>query len=200
VFGLWTCLELLLGPQAEGYHYVLAALPAIVAWEAGSRPARALVLLALPLLLLDLNYHSPELSGGWRSLLAYPRVWGAVLLFMAASIPILLFRHSIFSNWIGSEHYLGDKILYLFVAHQLIAVHHSAHASASLATKGNAFAAVSSLNVLLVIALILILPQFLGILGLPLAMIIGTVPSSMWIVKYAWQTFYNRNGAPVMAF
>ncbi len=87
VFGLWTCLELLLGPQAEGYHFVLAALPAIAAWGTRSRSARALVLLALPLLLLELDYQAPALSSGWRTLLAYPRVWGALLLFAACLAP-----------------------------------------------------------------------------------------------------------------
>jgi hypothetical protein len=81
--GLWTALELLLAPVAEGYHFVLAALPAATALGRGRTSERVLVLLALPLLLLDLPYQDPSLWGGWRSLLAYPRVAGVILLGLA---------------------------------------------------------------------------------------------------------------------
>lgn len=81
--GLWTALELLLAPVAEGYHFVLAALPAATALGRGGRAEQAMVLLALPLLLLDLPYQDPSWWGGWRSLLAYPRVAGVILLAIA---------------------------------------------------------------------------------------------------------------------
>jgi len=78
---LWTCVALLLAPYAEDHHMVLSALPAAVLW---SRPrARPLVLLALLLLLPPWPFDQPALTGGWRSLLAYPRVYGVGLLWLA---------------------------------------------------------------------------------------------------------------------
>ena len=81
-FALWTTVALLLAPFAEDHQLVLAALPAAVVWSQcpGSRPV---VLAALGLLLPDWSFDRPELLGGWRSLLAYPRVYGVGLLWLA---------------------------------------------------------------------------------------------------------------------
>ncbi len=80
-FALWTAVALLLAPFAEDHQYVLAALPAAVAW-AEVPWARPVVLAALALLLPDWQFDRPELIGGWRSLLAYPRVYGIGLLWL----------------------------------------------------------------------------------------------------------------------
>jgi hypothetical protein len=72
-------------PFAEGYHYVLT-LPSLLiaawwAWRARAGPG-ALAALALAALLLGapLPYKSAWLQAGWLALLAYPRVYGAYLL------------------------------------------------------------------------------------------------------------------------
>ncbi|MFT5683509.1 MAG: hypothetical protein ACI8RZ_004441 [Myxococcota bacterium] len=80
-FALWTAVALLLAPFAEDHQYVLAALPAAVAWAEVPR-ARPVVLAALALLLPDWSFDRPELLGGWRALLAYPRVYGIGLLWL----------------------------------------------------------------------------------------------------------------------
>ena len=41
-----------------------------------------MVLVALALLLPDWQFDRPELLGGWRALLAYPRVYGIGLLWL----------------------------------------------------------------------------------------------------------------------
>ncbi len=81
-FALWTTVALLLAPFAEDHQLVLAALPVAVAWSELPR-TRPVVLLALALLLPDWRFDRPELLGGWRSLLAYPRVYGVGLLWLA---------------------------------------------------------------------------------------------------------------------
>ncbi len=84
-FALWTTVALLLSPAAEDHHFVLTAVPVAVLWgrRGPSRVLPVLILLASALLLPDWTYDVPELRGGWRSLLAYPRVYGTGLLWMA---------------------------------------------------------------------------------------------------------------------
>lgn len=82
-FAMWTTLALLLAPYAEDHHMLLAAIPAFVLWEEAPR-ARAGVVAALVLLLPDWGFDRPTLLGGWRSLAAYPRVWGLLVLHAVA--------------------------------------------------------------------------------------------------------------------
>jgi hypothetical protein len=72
-------------PLGEGYHYTLA-LPSLLvaswyAWRArlGWRACGVLLVAAL-LLGAPLPYQSPRLEAGWLALFAYPRVYGAYLL------------------------------------------------------------------------------------------------------------------------
>jgi hypothetical protein len=83
VFG---SLVVTMAPIAEGYHYLLV-LPAViiaVAWAFSTRPPLASVaLLGASLLLLTAPqtfYSHPRLQAGALALLAYPRVYGAFLL------------------------------------------------------------------------------------------------------------------------
>ena len=139
----------------------------------------------------------PRIASAWarKDITAARRYYlssvaSAVILFVISSIPIIILRQWLFANWIGAARYLGDGLLFLFIGHQLIAVHHAAHASASLATQGNAFAVASTVNVFLVVIATVILPRQFGPIGFPIAMILGTIPSSLWIVHCAWRKFY----------
>jgi hypothetical protein len=72
-------------PFAEDYHYCLI-LPAIVvagwwyAQQERSWPSQLLLVSALTLLCAKVNYQASVLTAGWSALLAYPRVYGAYLL------------------------------------------------------------------------------------------------------------------------
>jgi hypothetical protein len=72
-------------PIGEGYHYVVV-LPSLLvatwyAWRAGlGWRAWAALLAAAALLGTELPYKSPLLVAGWMALLAYPRLYGAYLL------------------------------------------------------------------------------------------------------------------------
>lgn len=83
---LFDALVVSLAPIAETYHYLLV-LPAVVIawwWALETRPsvaawatlAAASVLLIVPQTL----YISPQIQAGWMALLAYPRVYGAFVL------------------------------------------------------------------------------------------------------------------------
>lgn len=87
VLSLALCTALIVTntPFAEGYHYTLA-LPALLAalwwaWHAqASRPMWAVLALAGLLISAPLPYKSERVQAGWLALLAYPRVYGAYLL------------------------------------------------------------------------------------------------------------------------
>jgi hypothetical protein len=81
------CMALVVtnAPFAEGYHYTLTLAPLLVAgwWAWRSRLGwRAWAILALAALLLGapLPYKAPQIQAGWWALAAYPRVYGAYLL------------------------------------------------------------------------------------------------------------------------
>ncbi len=87
-FGLLSALMIPLQPLGEEHHYVLA-LPAILAAlslslaePAGSRRQVMLLLATLGTLLVALPLHqtNPSLSPGFRALLAYPKLYGALLI------------------------------------------------------------------------------------------------------------------------
>jgi hypothetical protein len=85
-WGLLTALCVSLAPIAESYHYVLV-LPAVIvavwwATERGvSRISWALLLFAILLLITPIDvYNSRDHQAGWLALLAYPRLYGAFVL------------------------------------------------------------------------------------------------------------------------
>jgi hypothetical protein len=82
---LYMALVVTNAPFAEGYHYVLTLAPLLVAgwwawrarlgWFAWGALALAALLLGAPL-----SYKAPGIQAGWYALAAYPRVYGAYLL------------------------------------------------------------------------------------------------------------------------
>jgi len=78
-------LTVVLAPIAEQYHYLTAAPGLIVAgveWHRhGHRvPLGLLLVLAGVLMFWPLPYKDPRLAAGWLAVLAYPRLWGGLLL------------------------------------------------------------------------------------------------------------------------
>ena len=82
-FAIWTLVATLLAPFAEDHQLVLVALPAAALWRR-MPGARALVAVALLLLLPAWRFTDPALSPGWAALWAYPRVYGMLLLWVGA--------------------------------------------------------------------------------------------------------------------
>jgi len=90
-------LTVVLAPIAEQYHYLTAAPALIVAgveWQRqGHRFAWGLLLALAGLLMFwPLYYKDPRLAVGWLAVLAYPRLWGGLLLWgglygLARSMP-----------------------------------------------------------------------------------------------------------------
>jgi hypothetical protein len=85
--GMALCMALVVtnAPFAEGYHYPLTLAPLLVAgwWARRAQLGwRAWAMLALAALLLGapLPYKAAQIQAGWWALAAYPRVYGAYLL------------------------------------------------------------------------------------------------------------------------
>jgi len=81
-FCLGLILSVILVPAAEQHHYVLL-LPAVFLAVRSRSVPKVLLLMAVALIALPLNYTVNALANGWWSLLAYPRLYGAILLFVA---------------------------------------------------------------------------------------------------------------------
>ncbi len=78
-------LTVVLAPIAEQYHYLTAAPALIVAGVEWYRQGRqwslgALLALAAGLMYWPLAYKDARLGAGWLAVLAYPRLWGGLLL------------------------------------------------------------------------------------------------------------------------
>jgi hypothetical protein len=89
-FAAWATLDLVLSPVSEDYHYVLALAPigiVLANWLDG-RPGRAglaILAIAIGLIGAPLPYKAPSLAvGGW-AILAYPKLYGALLLWSLVS-------------------------------------------------------------------------------------------------------------------
>ena len=91
-------LNVTMAPVAENYHYVLVlpSLGVAIAWaiERGGSPT-TVAFLAVVVALLSTPLHyltSPALEVGWLGLLAYPRVYGALLLWGWLCVALIRMR------------------------------------------------------------------------------------------------------------
>jgi len=80
----FAALGLAISPVSLDYHYVVAIFPAtvLVAWNRDRmlKPAGLLTIAAVVLIALDLPYRSPRLADGAMALLAYPKLYGVLIL------------------------------------------------------------------------------------------------------------------------
>ena len=85
----WMTLTIILSPVSEDYHYTLLLVPIVILlayWrDAGpGRPALIALALGVALIGAPLPYKDPALSVGARALLAYPKLYGALVLWAVA--------------------------------------------------------------------------------------------------------------------
>lgn len=80
--GAAIVLSVILSPQAEQYHFLILIVPLIVLvveWPRFNWLKHGLIIVAIGLVAIALPYKSPNLSAGLISLLAYPRLYGALI-------------------------------------------------------------------------------------------------------------------------
>ncbi len=105
---------------------------------------------------------------------------------LALSLLVFLLARPIFDLWLGKGQYLGSAIFGAILLFYVVYVHNAAHATPALAVVGNAFAVPAVVNMALVLLLIFFLPRRLGLIGIPLGMISGTVVPSAYVVWRSW--------------
>lgn len=97
LMAVFIILSVILNPLALDYHYPLLLLPIVIlanwAWLLPvPRHTRLLALLVLgagiALIAADLPYNSPKVAVGWWALLAYPKLYGGLLLWGLACLGI----------------------------------------------------------------------------------------------------------------
>lgn len=79
-FSVGLLLSVILVPAAEQHHYILL-FPAFLFAARSPLIPRAPLYIAAALIVLPLGYISEALSSGWWALMAYPRLYGAIILF-----------------------------------------------------------------------------------------------------------------------
>jgi hypothetical protein len=82
-----VCIELLWSPFTQDYQLVLAVIPAALALRGRAWP---LAVAGVALIVAPYDFTWAGLSGGWRSLLAYPRLAGTLLLLVALAADTML--------------------------------------------------------------------------------------------------------------
>lgn len=110
-------------------------------------------------------------------------IFGALLYFGA---------NIIFTKWLGADNYLGQGVVLWVLIYQLIFVHHVAHSTPVIAATGGSFTIPAILNAILVPICISISIKRFGISGVPIGMLIGTLPPSIWVVTKSWKIFHPK--------
>jgi hypothetical protein len=95
-FVMFGTAGVILSPLSLDYHYVILLVPfaILVAWarDHSSWVLWIALIIAMVLIASDLPYRSPRFAAGWLALLAYPKLYGALLLWATAVWQALVTR------------------------------------------------------------------------------------------------------------
>lgn len=103
------------------------------------------------------------------------------------SLPLFLFGREVFTLWLGAAVSYVPACFAGVLGFYVLYVYHAANATPALAVAGDAFTMPAIANAVLVMVLLLVLPKMWGILGIPVAMILGTLPASIYVVMRSWE-------------
>ncbi len=120
-------------------------------------------------------------------------ILGAVGIYILLAIPIFLLREPLFTHWLGRDKYPGTATLGVLLLYELLYVHHVGHATPMLATMGNAFIFPTITNVILTPIFVALLPARYGLVGIPLGMILGALPSTCMVVTRSWAYIMQKD-------
>lgn len=123
-------------------------------------------------------------------------VAASVAIALTLCIPLVVYGRDIFTLWLGREVPFSAMTFFAVLTYYLMYVHHGAHAMPVLATAGNAFTLPAIVITISVVALILTLPDHLGLPGVPMSMVFGTALPSAYIVFRAWRLFNSGSRGP----
>jgi O-antigen/teichoic acid export membrane protein len=118
-------------------------------------------------------------------------VWFSLSVYLTSALSLIAFADSVVPTWIGPDRYLGSQFLLLVLVAFAISTANVAHTSPIIASRGNAFIGPSIVNLILVVTLLWYLTGWLGLVGAPLAVIIGSILPSGWVIWQSYGLVYN---------
>ncbi|HEY0967243.1 MAG TPA: hypothetical protein VGD88_07640 [Opitutaceae bacterium] len=108
------------------------------------------------------------------------------------SIPLYLFGREVFTLWLGDKVPYSATCFAAVLGFYALYVYHAANATPALAVAGDAFTVPAIANAVMVLLLVLALSDTIGMLGVPLGMILGTLPASVYVVMRSWRIVMHR--------
>jgi O-antigen/teichoic acid export membrane protein len=134
----------------------------------------------------------PYLASAWSSgdmkrfrKLSSLIICGAPALYALPAMVLFLFPSQIFGRWLGAANFVGTPVARTFIIYGFVYTLHCSLAMPALAARHRSFVREAVINFVLVIVLLPLFGAAFGLVGYPLAMIVGTlVPSSMVL----WQS------------
>lgn len=111
-----------------------------------------------------------------------------VLLSVAAfiSAPIVVPR------WLGADGYLGGGIFGWILVYNVVYINHNAHAIPVIATGGNTFVTAAIINAILSITFAALLGQHVGIQGIIIGNMLGTLLPTIYVVRWSSRYFNSK--------
>jgi O-antigen/teichoic acid export membrane protein len=124
-------------------------------------------------------------------------VLAAVGTALAISIPLYLFGGEVFALWLGDKVPYSAACFAAVLGFYVLYVFHSANATPALAVAGDAFTLPAIANAVMVLMLVFALSSAWGVIGVPVGMILGTLPASVYVVMRSWRIIMHPLGAQV---
>ena len=105
----------------------------------------------------------------------------SIAVYVIGALAVWILAPILMPLWLGSHGYLGPDLLGLVLLMYGLLVSNAAFSTPVLASVGNAFVAPSLLNLILVMMLIWPFSSRWGLVGVPAAMIAGSILPAMWV-------------------
>lgn len=109
----------------------------------------------------------------------------AIISYVGLSLFVIMFGERVVKLWLGDSGYLGDSTLTLILLANGILVGNSVLAVPLIAAKGYIFTWASAFNLILVYVLGRLLSSWLGLIGVPVAVLLGSLLPSLWVAVVA---------------
>lgn len=121
----------------------------------------------------DFKVHNKYFSVGWML---------SIGLYVLGSGVCLLAAPKLMPLWLGSDRYIGGDVFALVLGVYALIVANIAFTNPVLASVGNAFVVPSIVNLLMVVPLLWYCTNAFGIIGAPIAMLVGSFLPSAWVI------------------
>ncbi|MCC6142625.1 MAG: hypothetical protein IT368_02350 [Candidatus Hydrogenedentes bacterium] len=115
---------------------------------------------------------------------------------LAISLPLYLFGREIFTLWLGDKVPYAPSCFAAVLGFYVLYVYHAANATPALAVAGDAFTLPAITNAVLVLILVFALSSAWGMIGVPVGMILGTLPASVYVVMRSWRIIMHPSKVP----